>query len=123
MTAFMAAAKPAPRKKTPSTSAPAMGFHFTHADSARPIRARMTTSARELKKIARASHKCSHIQEPPDRPASMQKRIRPGIQVISETSQAMTQNFPSTYSTREKGRQKYSGSALLARSGEMSVGP
>src|SRR5258706_16251441 len=106
MTAFMAAPNPAPRKKTPSTSAPATGFHFTHADSARPRRASMTTSARELRKMARASQRWSHIHDPPERPDSMPKRIRPGIHVINETSQAMTQNFPNTYSARENGRQK-----------------
>src|SRR5258708_20119562 len=102
----MAAPKPAPRKKTPSTSAPAIGFHFTQADSARPMRASTTTSERELKTIARASHRLSHIQDPPESPASMPKRIRPGTHLISDTTQAMSQNFPRTYSVREKGREK-----------------
>ena len=31
--------------------------------------------------------------------------------------------FPNTYSTRVKGRQKYKGSALLARSGATNPGP
>ena len=36
---------------------------------------------------------------------------------------ASTEDLPNTYSARENGRQKYNGSAPLARSGEISPGP
>jgi len=36
---------------------------------------------------------------------------------------ASTADLPNTYSALENGRQKYSGSAPLARSGEISPGP
>ena len=43
--------------------------------------------------------------------------------MICESTIANTEAFPSTYSAREKGRQKYNGSAPLARSGEIRPGP
>src|SRR5579872_6854104 len=109
----MAAPNPAPRKKTPRTSAPATGFHLTHADNASPIRANTTASASPPKKSARASQRLSQTHEPPERPASTRNKMSPGTQVINDTSHAMTQNFPNTYSLRENGRQKYRGRALL----------
>src|ERR1035438_4474867 len=49
--------------------------------------------------------------------------FRSGIQVISEIRITSTDILPSTYSTRENGRARYSESPLLAKSGETWPGP
>src|SRR5215472_4196402 len=53
----------------------------------------------------------------------MAKSTRPGIQVISDSKTAKADILPAMYSAREKGRQKYRGSAPLAKSGEIRPGP
>src|SRR5438445_672263 len=53
----------------------------------------------------------------------MMNRINPGTHVICERRIASTDALPSTYSTLENGRQKYSGNAPFARSGEIKPGP
>src|SRR5208282_1463931 len=62
-------------------------------------------------------------QPGPARLACTVNSTRPGIHVISESRIARTEDFPSMYSARENGRQKYKGNAPLARSGEMRPGP
>ena len=53
----------------------------------------------------------------------MPNSTSPGTHVIHESSDTIAQPRPSTYSARDSGRQKYSGSALLARSGAIVPGP
>src|SRR5580704_356952 len=119
----MAWAKPAPKNITPNSKAPATIFHFTQAESAIASRDRIAIQITEERIRLPASHKFFHAQLGPARLACMTNRINPGIHVICESKIASTEDLPSTYSARENGRQKYNGSAPLARSGEINPGP
>src|SRR5579862_4867187 len=86
-------------------------------------RERIAIQIRDERTILPAIQRLSHVQRAPARLACMMKRTRPGTHVICESRIASTDDFPSTYSARENGRQKYNGSAPLARSGEIRLGP
>src|SRR5579864_7142953 len=113
----MAAPNPERKNITPRTMAPAAILHLTHAESAMAMSEIMRIQIMEPRKMPPASERFSHIQETPERFDSIPKRIRPGIQVINDSRYKSAHSLPSTYSAREKGRQKYKGSAPLARSG------
>src|SRR6185437_10963916 len=119
----MAAPNPAPAKNTPSTNAPAAIFHRTHADTARAISESTRIQRKSPRKIPHASQRLSLAQPASATLDSMKNRIRPGTQVISDKRAIKTLNFPATYSPREKGRHRYSGSAPLTKSGETRLGP
>src|ERR1700757_2494123 len=123
MTALIAWAKPAPKNNTASNSAPATIRHFTHAESAMARSASTTIQMMEETIRLAAIHRWSHAQRGPARLACTAHRTIPGTQVISDKRIPSTEAFPNTYSNREKGRQKYSGKAPLARSGEIRPGP
>src|ERR1700733_418268 len=123
MTALMACAKPAPKNITPSSKAPATILHFTHAESAMASKERIAIQSKEEIMRLPAIQRWLQVQLAPSRLACITKRTSPGTHVICESKIASTEDFPSTYSAREKGRQKYSGNAPLARSGEINPGP
>ncbi len=122
-TALIACAKPAPKNITASSRAPATILHFTQAESAIASSDKIAIQMREESTRLPAIQRWSHVQPGPAKLACMVKRIRPGIQVICESRIASTEDLPRTYSARENGRQKYRGSAPLARSGEIRPGP
>ena len=66
-TAFTVAPNPPATKNTPNISAPAAGFHFTQAESARASIARTTIHTHEPKNKPRASAPLSPIQLHPSR--------------------------------------------------------
>src|SRR4029077_2507291 len=122
-TPLMASPKPAPKNITPSSKAPATILHFTHAESAIASRDRIAIQINEDRIRLPAIQRFDHVQLAPARPACMANRINPGTHVICDSRIASTDDLPSTYSARENGRQKYSGRAPLARSGEINPGP
>src|ERR1700722_14066668 len=122
-TALTACAKPAPKNMTANSKAPATIRHFTQADSAIASSDRIAIQIKEESTRLPAIQRWLRVQAGPARLACIAKRINPGIHVICESRMANTEDFPSTYSARENGRQKYSGSAPLARSGEIKPGP
>src|ERR1700691_3103469 len=123
ITLLTACAKPAPKNRTPSSVAPATILHFTHAESAIASSDRNTIHSRKETTRLQAIQRRSHAQAGPAKTACTAKRTRPGIHVTCESRIASTDDLPTTYSTREKGRQKYSGSAPFATSGEIRPGP
>src|SRR6185437_4910674 len=100
----MVAPKAAATKNTPNISAPAAGFHFTHAESAKASSASTKIQTQEAMKMPLASREfaLTHVQ-PSKYPCNRNKRS-PGTQVISESRMASTDILPNTYSTRENGR-------------------
>src|SRR5215831_2875344 len=104
-------------------SAPATTLHFTQADNAIANIDKIVIQIREPRMRLPAIQRLLHAHPAPAKLAWITKRITPGIQVICESRIASTEDLPSTYSAREKGRQKYSGSAPLDKSGEMRPGP
>src|SRR5215469_18341267 len=103
--------------------APATILHLTHAESAIASRDRTAIQSSEERMRLPAIHRLLHAQLAPARLACITNRMTPGIHVISESRTASTADFPSTYSERENGRQKKSGSAPFARSGDTRPGP
>src|ERR1035438_2088545 len=77
----------------------------------------------EPKKMPDAIFRLAHIQDAPLKSPSRRNSSNPGTQVISESRIISTDALPKTYSRREKGRDKYNGMALLARSGAIRLGP
>src|SRR5258708_27992489 len=112
-----AAPNPAPARKPPRIDAAAATLHFTQAERANAIRARKTSQSSSPPSSDPKIHKLSQVQRRPARLACTRKTTKPGIHVITERKYTSRLIFPSTYSARVNGRQKYSGSALLARSG------
>src|SRR5215813_3241759 len=102
--------------------AAASGFSFTQAELASPSKATNRIQIQDPKKIANAYRRCAAIQ-PFSRFDCNRKMISPGTHVINDASVATTLSLPRTYSWRLKGRLKYSGKALLTRSGETRPGP
>src|SRR5580692_1226824 len=123
MTALIAWPNPAPKNITPRSNAPATILHFTHAESAIASRDRIAIHITEETNRLPAIQRFDQVQFAPAMPACMTNRIKPGTQVICDSRIASTDDLPSTYSARENGRQKYRGSAPLARSGEINPGP
>src|SRR5215475_10557175 len=56
ITALTACPKPAPKKKTPRTSAPATNRHLTHAESAMASRHRIAIQIQDERRILAAIH-------------------------------------------------------------------
>src|SRR5579871_6442749 len=108
---------------TASKSAPATILHLTQAERAIAKRDRTAIQSSEERIRLPAIHRLLHVQLAPARLACMTNKMMPGIHVTWESSTASTDDFPNTYSVREKGRQKKSGSAPFARSGDTSPGP
>src|SRR5579864_9118928 len=108
---------------TASSNAPATILHFTQAESAIASSDRIAIQISDERIRLPAIQRWNHVQLAPARLACIRKRTSPGIQVICESKIASTEDLPITYSARENGRQKYKGSAPLARSGEISPGP
>src|SRR5579862_501069 len=102
--------------------APATMRQRTHADIARASSEIRIVHMKLVRKIDQASQALSFSQAEPSRLHWIENRIKPGTQVMNASNSAMTESFPNTYSVRENGRQKYSGSALLVRSPETSPG-
>src|SRR5258708_37504661 len=123
MTPLIAAPNPAPAKNTARIRPPAAIFHFTQADMASAISERISTHNPRPRKIPQAIHRLARVHSQPARLPLIANRARPGIQVMLESKNTSTLIFPTTYSVRENGRQKYSGSELLARSGATRLGP
>src|SRR6202035_2533315 len=123
MTALIACANPAPKKRTASSSAPATTLHFTHADKAIASSDRNAIQINDESNMLHAIQKCSAVHVDPARLACTVNKINPGTHVICESKIANTEALPTTYSARENGRQKYNGNAPLARSGEIKPGP
>src|SRR5215469_5854292 len=103
--------------------APATILHLTQAESAIANRDRTAIQSSEERIRLPAIHRLLHAQLAPARLACITNKTTPGIHVTWERRRASTDDFPNTYSVREKGRQKKSGSAPLARSGDTSPGP
>src|SRR5438477_4238519 len=122
-TALIACAKPAPKNITPNSKAPATIRHFTHADSAIASRERTAIQSSDEAIRLPAIQRWVQVQLHPAKLACTKKSTSPGTHVICESRIASTDDLPKTYSALEKGRQKYSGSAPLARSGEIRPGP
>src|SRR5580700_10993463 len=97
-TPLMVAPKAAATKKTPKTSAPAAGFHLTHAESASASSESKTIHTQEPKKKPQAMRALSCAQPPPSRYACRPNSIRPGTQVISDIRTISTDILPSTRS-------------------------
>src|SRR5258706_11539734 len=119
----MACAKPAPKNKTASSSAPATILHFTQAERAIARRDKTAIHIKEERTMLPAIHRCCHAHSDPARLDCTANRTNPGIHVICDRTIAKTEALPTTYSARENGRQKYNGSAPLAMSGEIKPGP
>src|SRR5436190_20389818 len=115
--------KPAPSEYTARISAPAAILQRTHAESASESSASITIHTQEPTKRLHATHRFACIQPDPASAACTKNTSRPGIHVTIDNTHASTDNLPSTYSSRENGLQKYSGSALLDVSEEISPGP
>src|SRR5450755_4615298 len=107
----MASENAAPRKRTPSNSAPAAMRHLTQADKASASKEMDRIQSQEASTIPLAIQRLFIIQSQPARPACTKKRSKPGIQVIQESTMARTDSLPITYSMRESGRHKYNVSA------------
>src|SRR5688572_19563859 len=97
--------------------------HFTHADIASASSDSTAIQIAELAKRAHAMCQFDQNQPSPASPAWNAYSSRSGSQVIAESNMTNVAALPSTYSAREKGRDRYSGSAPLARSGATRVGP
>src|SRR5690348_4484151 len=108
---------------TPSRRAPATILHLTQAESAIASNDRTAIQSREETTRLPTIHRLFHVQLSPARLACITNKTTPGIHVTSESRTASTDDFPNTYSVREKGRQKKSGSAPFARSGDTKPGP
>src|ERR1700722_14551737 len=113
-TPLMVAPKAAATKKTPKTSAPAAGFHFTHAESASASSESRKIKTHEPKKKPHAMRALSCAHPPPSRYACRPNSSRPGTHVISDIRIISTDILPRTYSTRDNGRARYNERALLA---------
>src|SRR4051794_12888773 len=103
----MARANPAPKKNMPSSSAPATIRHFTHAESANAASESTSIQTNEPRTMARAIQKLSHVHCQPERLACTKNKTSPGSQVIHDRVMSSTDIFPSTYSVRDNGRQRY----------------
>src|SRR5580704_4949626 len=102
-TPLMVAPNAAATKNTPKTSAPAAGFHLTHADNASASSESSTIHTQEPKKKPHAMRALSWAQPPPSRYACRPKSNRPGTHVISDIKIINTDILPNTYSMRENG--------------------
>src|ERR1700677_4023600 len=98
-TPLIVAPKAAATKKTPKTSAPAAGFHLTHAESASASSESKTIHTHEPKKKPHAMRALSCAQQPPSRYACRPNSAKPGTQVISDIRIMSTDILPNTYST------------------------
>src|ERR1700685_419213 len=123
ITALIACAKPAPKNITASSNAPATTLHLTHADNAMARSERIAIQISEETTRLPAIQRCSQVHAEPARLDCTTNNTSPGIHVISDNTMTRTEALPTTYSARENGRQKYSGSAPLAMSGEINPGP
>src|SRR4029077_2804688 len=123
ITALVAWAKPAPKNKTASRSAPATILHFTQAERAMARRDKIEIHINEERTRLPTIQRLFQVQLDPARLACTANRTMPGIHVICDNRIARTDALPATYSARENGRQKYNGSAPFARSGAISPGP
>src|SRR5438874_5152285 len=82
---------------------------FTHAETASEMSESIEIQTAEQHTMGTTIHRCDQVQPPSASPAWRENRIRPGTQVTTERSNAITAHFPSTYSGRLNGRLKNSG--------------
>src|SRR5687768_14439136 len=109
-------------KKIPNSSALAMIFHLTHAESARPRSDSSTIHNQAPANIPHARYRLFIPQPVVSKPASMDHSTKPGTHVMSDSGMKSTAILPMTYSAFEIGRQRYRGNALLLRSGATRPG-
>src|SRR3954470_25029154 len=89
-TPLIVAPKPPATKNTPNISAPAAGFHFTHAESESASRERIKTQIHPPKKMPDAKRQCSVTHVQPSRYPCSPNTRSPGIHVIRESNTTST---------------------------------
>src|SRR5437667_11170812 len=95
---------------------------FTHAETASEMSESIKIQTAEQHTMGTTIHRCDQVQPPSASPAWRENRIRPGTQVTTERSNAITAHFPSTHSGRLNGRLKNSGRAPFTKSPATRVG-
>src|SRR5690349_232667 len=109
-------------KNSPTSAPLATTRHLRMAETASAIKESRIIHAADPATIAQAINRFDHSQPKPLIDAWNRKISRPGTHVISDSRNATTAILPRTYSVRDSGRQRYRGSALLARSRDISGG-
>src|SRR5215475_914403 len=97
--------------------------HLIQAENAIASNDRSVNAPRLSVKTAPAIQRLSIIHSPPARYDCRRNKSKPGTQVKAERRISNTDIFPTIYSNRENGRERYRGKALLERSREIKTGP